>query len=151
MHMKQTDETVIRLLKEITRLKNRNTYLSGKLAALEKRHGIRGPVLSLTFGAKPVRLIVWMDMPLIYANDVLPFVAADLPEPSVWGSTFKRLNDIGLSAREVMSVNRVDLSDAWLITCANVCASIGAPASAPFIPFLTPLGIETLEPYAPKF
>lgn len=142
--------------REIARLKNQIWYLSAYAAELESKAGARPPHTTVQFHGREMRLIVWMDAPLVLANDVIAAMPA--PPRALYRQARRhhpgpmvaaRLRRIGLGSRELLPIETKHLSDAWRLTEKTILSAFGVSTKTRVLAFVTPLGIETLDGHAP--
>jgi hypothetical protein len=151
--MSRPKHTIESLLKEVERLRNRNDWLSEKLAEAEKLLGRKAPVICLYRQGHPLRIFNTPSGPVVLADDLIALVP-DAPPPQMRnGKTYsvavQRLRMMGLGDREAVGVLRTELSEPLGITDRGLSESLGISTKAHWIGVVTPLGIETLSGRAP--
>lgn len=153
--MSRKKHTIESLLKEVVRLRNRNAWLSEKLAEAEKLLGRKAPVLTLYYEANPLRIFNTPSGPVVLADDVITMIPNAPPPQMRAGKTFEvavqRLRAMGLGEREAIGIPRTEVSERLGITDRGLSESLGMSTKAHWIGVVTPLGIETLRGRAPDF
>jgi len=153
--MSHTKPTIAELTAQVARLEHRNLYLSGRLAEAEEKLGTAAPILTEIFHDHPVRLMIWMDHPYVFANDVVKLIK-DLPRAYVSRGrpitmAHSRFLRLGLGHREIQALGRSQLAASWSLTERNISRAFGVSTRAHFLSFITSIGIETLRDRAPEF
>lgn len=147
--------SVAALRKEIVRLNNSNMHLAARIAELESRLGTVAPVVIAQFEKRPIHIIVWMAEPMALADDVVGEIPSAPPPRLDKGKenvhAAGRLRRLGLGHREVFTIERALIREAWKLIDRSVSRSLGVSTRMRYISFVTPLGIESLRERAPKF
>lgn len=151
--MSKPKHSIESLLAEVSRLRNRNHWLTEKLAEAERLLGRRAPILTLYFQAKPIRIFADGKAPVALAEDVITLIP-DAPPPQKRGTktytvAVQRFRSMGLGDREAFGIPRTDLSERFGITESSISESLGVSTKTHIIGVVTPLGIETLRGHAP--
>lgn len=151
--MSRQKHTVESLLKEVVRLRNRNNWLSEKLAEAERLLGRKAPILTLHFEGKPLRVFTTQTGPVVLADDLIALIAT-APQPEKRGAqtynvAVQRFRAMGLGDREAIGILRTELSEPLGITDRGLSESLGISTRANWIGVVTPMGVESLRKHAP--
>lgn len=144
------------VLLENARLKRRITQLNILVAELEaKIGGASLPILDENFGGHTVKLILRAGMPLVLADSVilqLPYVP-DSRRKRFPGETaaVERLRVFGMGLRDLISIPRSELTDAFRTSPRTLCHTLGVSTKSQWIGFVTPIGLDGIKQHAPKF
>lgn len=152
--MSRTKHTIESLLKEVERLRNRNNWLSEKLAEAERLLGRKAPILTLHFEGKPLRVLKTATGPVALADDLIALISAAPPpqkrETQTYNVAVQRFRAMGLGEREAIGMLRTELSEPLGITDRGLSESLGISTRAHWIGVVTPLGVESLRKHAPE-
>lgn len=152
--MSRQKHTVESLLKEVERLRNRNNWLSEKLAEAERLLGRKAPVLTIYYEGKPLRVFNTPSGPVVLADDLIELIP-DVPPPQkreshTYTAAVQRFRALGLGEREAIGILRTELSEPLGITDRGLSEFLGISTRAHWIGVVTPLGIESLRSHAPE-
>lgn len=152
--MSRPKHTVESLFKEVERLRNRNNWLSEKLAEAERLLGRKAPIVTLDFEGKPLRILQTPTGPVVLADDLIELIPAAPPpqkrdDQSYTTSAVQRFRAMGLGEREAIGKLRTELSEPLGITDRGLSESLGISTRINWIGIVTPLGVESLRSHAP--
>ncbi len=152
--MSRPKHTVESLLKELERMRNRNCWLSEKLAEAERLLGRKAPMVTLYFQGKMLRILQTPTGPVVLADDLIALIATAPPPEKRGGKTYnvavQRFRAMGLGEREAVGILRTELAEPLGITDRGLSESLGISTKAHWIGVVTALGVESLKNHAPE-